>query len=607
MRKTSILTAALTVALCHNTALAATQTPLEIKLTETVLSSESVTKALLPMQKKQWWHGKVAYQIYPRSFKDSNNDGIGDLKGIISKLDYLKSLGVDIIWLSPIYASPMVDNGYDISDYRKINPEFGTMEDFDELLAGIKARGMHLIMDLVVNHCSSEHALFKKALKDPEGPEAKYFYFKKGQNGNPPDNLRSYFGGSVWEKVPDHEDYYYLHYFAKEQPDLNWYNPDLRERVYSMVNFWLDKGVDGFRIDAIMNIAKDTTFPGLPPDQVGDGMADAKVMTAMHAGEVPAMLKEFRDRCIKPHDALTVGEAFGLNEQILPEIYGQDGIFSSVFDFTAREIYEKEPGYYNYPKASVKLYRDSNFKGQLDAQNTGFASPITENHDEPRAISFYLPESLQNSQGAKALATAFMFMRGLPFIYQGQEIGMTNTAFKSMDEFRDLVASEEYQKALDFGLKKDEALKAVALNSRDNARTPMLWSDGKNAGFSKGEPWIRVHQDYKTLNVQNEELDPQSTLNNYRKLVQLRKDPAYADLFTYGVFIPYESSDDGFIAYKRKNMQQEAVICSNLAEHTLLAPLSGKVIYETGGVKIEDGKLFMPSGSAAVMVSGSVK
>ncbi len=218
-----------------------------------------------------------------------------------------------------------------------------------------------------------------------------------------------------------------------------------------------------------------------------------------------------------------------------------------------------------------------------------------------------MPESLQNSQGAKALAAAFMFMRGLPFIYQGQEIGMTNTAFKSMDEFRDLVASEEYQKALDFGLKKDEALKAVALNSRDNARTPMLWSDGKNAGFSKGDPWIRVHQDYKTLNVQNEELDPQSTLNNYRKLVQLRKDPAYADLFTYGVFIPYESSDDGFIAYKRKNMQQEAVICSNLAEHILLAPLSGKVIYETGGVKIEDGKLFMPSGSAIVMILESTE
>lgn len=549
----------------------------------------------------KWWHGKVAYQIYPRSFKDSNGDGIGDLRGITSKLDHLKALGIDIIWLSPIYASPMVDNGYDISDYRAINPEFGTMKDFDEMLSEMKKRGMHLIMDLVVNHCSSEHAAFKKALADPEGPEAKYFYFRKGKNGLPPDNLRSYFGGSVWEKVPGHENYYYLHYFAKQQPDLNWYNPDLRERVYDMVNFWLDKGVDGFRIDAIMNVAKDTAFPGLPPDAVGDGMAEAKVMTAMHAAEVPGILKEFRDRCIKPHDALTVGEAFGLNDEILPEIYGSDGIFSSVFDFTVREIFENAKGYYDYPMGSVKMYRDANFKGQLDAQKTGFASPITENHDEPRAVSLYLPPKLQNAQGARALAVAFMFMRGLPFIYEGQEIGMTNTDFKSKDEFRDLVAAEEYTKALDHGLSPQEALKTVALQSRDNARTPMLWDDTMNAGFTTGTPWIRMHQDFKTLNVKAQEQDPTSVLNCYRDLIKLRKDPRFAEIMIYGLFIPMQSSDDEVLAYKRKLSAGEITVISNLSLHDTQFDLKGKILYQTGKAEFKDGKLLLGSGSAVVL------
>ncbi len=577
-----------------------------MKLKEVRLSRDDIAKALEPALHPKWWHGKIAYQIYPRSFMDSNGDGIGDLKGITSRLNHLQILGIDIIWLSPIFKSPMVDAGYDISDYRAINPEFGTMEDFDELLSEIKKRDMHLILDLVVNHCSSENALFKKALANPDGDEAKCFYFVKGKNGNPPDNLRSYFGGSVWEKVPGDNDYFYLHYFAKEQPDLNWYNPKLRKKVYDMVNFWLEKGIDGFRIDAIMNVAKDTTFPGLPPDDAGDEMAAAKIMTAMHAHEVPAILREFCECCIRPYDALTVGEAFGLNEQILPAIYGKDGIFSSVFDFTAREIFDRLPGYYAYYKGSVKIYRDNNFKGQLDAQRTGMASPILENHDEPRAVTFYLPSSLQNSKGAKALATAFIFLRGLPFIYQGQEIGMTNTDFKSLDEFSDLVSLQEYKEAKKRGFSDEEALAVIALQGRDNARTPMLWDDSENAGFSQGKPWMRMHQSYRTLNLQSQKNDPDSVLNCYKALIRLRKNLQYQDLFTYGVFIPIESDDDGFIAYKRLGRKGAITVYANLAEHDLQAPVSGEIIFKTGDITCQNNAVTMSSGSALLFYNAEI-
>ncbi len=575
-----------------------------MKLREVTLTSDEIAMALEPSHSPLWWHGKIAYQIYPRSFMDSNGDGIGDLKGITSRLDHLQSLGIDIIWLSPIFKSPMVDAGYDISDYRAINPEFGSMEDFDELLAEIKKRGMHLILDLVVNHCSSENALFKKALLNPEGPEAQYFYFVKGKN--PPDNLRSYFGGSVWEKVPGDNDYYYLHYFAKEQPDLNWYNKELRLKIYDMVNFWLDKGIDGFRVDAIMNVAKDTTFPGLPPDDAGDGMAAAKIMTAKHAHEVPKILHEFRERCIKPHNALTVGEAFGLNEQILPAIYGEDGIFSSVFDFTAREIFDKLPGYYAYYKGTVKIYRDNNFKGQLDAQRTGMASPILENHDEPRAVSFYLPPSLQNSKGAKALATAFIFLRGLPFIYQGQEIGMTNTDFKSLEEFKDLVSHQEYNEAKRHGFSDEEALQIIALQARDNARTPMLWDDSDNAGFSTTTPWMRMHQDFKSLNVAAQKNDPDSPLSCYKELIKLRKSPEFQKLFTYGVFIPILSDDDGFIAYNRRDKQGTITVYANLAEHELEVPVNGEIIFKTGDITLENKSARMGSGSALLFFNQNI-
>lgn len=552
------------------------------------------------MQKK-WWYGKIAYQIYPRSFKDSNGDGIGDLKGIISKLDYLKDLGVDIIWLSPVYVSPQIDNGYDIADYRSIGKEFGSMDDFKELLSGVHAKDMKLIMDLVVNHCSSEHELFKKALADPYGPEGQCFYFVKGhEDGTPPDNLRSYFGGSVWEKVTGFEDLWYLHYFAKEQPDLNWYNPALRQRVYDMMNWWLDLGIDGFRVDAIMNIAKDLTFPGLAPDDEGDGMCACGRMTAKLADKAPALLKDMRDHTYGPRGAFTVGEAFGLNPEILNDIYGKDGAFSSVFDFTVRELFEKKPGYYAYEKPSVKLYRDGNFKGQDLAMKTGMVSVITENHDEPRAVSFYLRKDLQNAQGAKVLATAFLFLRGLPFIYQGQELGMTKTDFNEPGEFRDLLSFTEYQKCLKHGFSKKQALECVSLHTRDQSRTPMLWDKSKNAGFSDGTPWIRLHQDWKKLNVSVQGEDPDSVLNWYKTLIRIRKSPDLEECFACGAFAPLPCPDDSFMAYRRYYEKKEIRVYANFSEKSFTIKDDAALIVSTGDITRKDGSLMIGPGSAAV-------
>lgn len=553
--------------------------------------------------RKCWWHGKIAYQIYPKSFADSDGDGIGDLRGIIGKLDYLKDLGVDILWLSPIFVSPFVDNGYDIADYRNIAPVFGNMDDFDTLIAEAGKRNLRIILDLVVNHCSSENALFKQALQNPYGKEASYFYFVKGKNGGLPDNLRSYFGGSVWEKVKGYEDLYYLHYFAKEQPDFNWNNIELREKVYDMVNWWLDKGVAGFRIDAIMNVVKDPGFPGLPADSNNDGMCAANKMTAKLADKAKVYLNELRDRTFAKHDAFTVGEAFGLNDDILPDFIGDNGCFGSVFDFTARELFEKEPGYYSYPKVDISFYRDSNFSMQEKTNNLGFVAPIVENHDEPRAISLYLKPEQQNKHGAKALATAFMFLRGIPFIYEGQELGMTNTRFDSIDEFNDLSAHEEYKKCKEHGMSDEEALRVLNLQSRDHGRTPMLWDDSVNAGFTQGKPWLKIHQDYRSLNVKTELSDPESTLNYYKKLTRLRKDPKYIDCLTYGLFKAGDTSDRDIICYRRQTEDMDIMVYANFgdSERRILLSSEAELLISSERTELNAGTLTVQPCSAVVV------
>ena len=517
------------------------------------------------MQKK-WWHDKVAYQIYPKSFCDTNGDGIGDLRGIISKLDYLKELGVDIIWLSPIYKSPFVDQGYDISDYYAIAEEFGTMEEFDELLAEAKKRDMYLIMDLVVNHCSDKHEWFQKALADPDGPYADYFYFRKGKNGNPPSNYRSYFGGNCWEPVPG-SDKYYFHMFAKEQPDLNWENPKLREEIYRMINWWLDKGLAGFRIDAIINIKKDLAFPDMEPDG-DDGLASCWRMVENAEG-VDALLEDLKNHTFAKKDAFTVGEVFNIGVEDLPDFIGENGHFSTIFDFSAHMLSDGEHGWYDAPPISFDAWEKAITDSQMRVQNVGFEANIIENHDEPRGVSRFLPDYAQNADGAKMLGTVSVLLRGIPFIYQGQEIGMQNARWNSVDEFDDISTKDQYRMAREAGLSDAEALAVCSAMSRDNARTPMQWKDAPQAGFTSGTPWLKVNDNYPVINVEKEEGQLDSVLHYYRKLIALRKSGEYRELFTYGKFEPAYENADHVMAYYRILQGRRVLVAANFGTDTI--------------------------------------
>ena len=517
------------------------------------------------MQKK-WWHDKVAYQIYPKSFCDTNGDGIGDLRGIISKLDYLKELGVDIIWLSPIYKSPFVDQGYDISDYYAIAEEFGTMEEFDELLAEAKKRDMYLIMDLVVNHCSDKHEWFQKALADPDGPYADYFYFRKGKNGNPPSNYRSYFGGNCWEPVPG-SDKYYFHMFAKEQPDLNWENPKLREEIYRMINWWLDKGLAGFRIDAIINIKKDLAFPVMEPDG-DDGLASCWRMVENVEG-VDALLEDLKNHTFAKKDAFTVGEVFNIGVEDLPDFIGENGHFSTIFDFSAHMLSDGKHGWYDAPPISFDAWKKAITDSQMRVQNVGFEANIIENHDGPRGVSRFLPDYAQNADGAKMLGTVSVLLRGIPFIYQGQEIGMQNARWNSVDEFDDISTKDQYRMAREAGLSDAEALAVCSVMSRDNARTPMQWKDAPQAGFTSGTPWLKVNDNYPVINVEKEEGQPDSVLHYYRKLIALRKSGEYRELFTYGKFEPAYENADHVMAYYRILQGRRVLVAANFGTDTI--------------------------------------
>ena len=526
---------------------------------------EIQVKEDMDMQKK-WWHDKVAYQIYPKSFCDTNGDGIGDLRGIISKLDYLKELGVDIIWLSPIYKSPFVDQGYDISDYYAIAEEFGTMEEFDELLAEAKKRDMYLIMDLVVNHCSDKHEWFQKALADPDGPYADYFYLRKGKNGNPPSNYRSYFGGNCWEPVPG-SDKYYFHMFAKEQPDLNWENPKLREEIYRMINWWLDKGLAGFRIDAIINIKKDLAFPDMEPDG-DDGLASCWRMVENVEG-VDALLEDLKNHTFAKKDAFTVGEVFNIGVEDLPDFIGENGHFSTIFDFSAHILSDGEHGWYDAPPISFDAWKKAITDSQMRVQNVGFEANIIENHDEPRGVSRFLPDYAQNADGAKMLGTVSVLLRGIPFIYQGQEIGMQNARWNSVDEFDDISTKDQYRMAREAGLSDAEALAVCSVMSRDNARTPMQWKDAPQAGFTSGTPWLKVNDNYPVINVEKEEEQPDSVLHYYRKLIALRKSGEYRELFTYGKFEPAYENADHVMAYYRILQGRRVLVAANFGTDTI--------------------------------------
>ncbi|MCI9176727.1 MAG: alpha-glucosidase [Lachnospiraceae bacterium] len=527
---------------------------------------------------RKWWHDKVAYQIYPKSFYDTNGDGIGDLRGIISKLDYLKELGIDIIWISPIYQSPFVDQGYDISNYYKIAPEFGTMDDFDELLAEAKKRGMHILMDLVINHCSDKHEWFQKALADPEGKYADYFYFRKGKDGNPPSNYRSYFGGNCWEPVPG-TDKYYFHAFAKEQPDLNWENPKMKQELYDMINWWLEKGLAGFRIDAIINIKKNTDFPDLEPDGP-DGLAGfyRAVESTQGVGE---LLAELKRNTFAKYDAFTVAEVFNMHEEELGEFIGEDGHFSTMFDFSAHCLSEGEHGWYDAPDIDFKEWKETLIQSQLKLQKVGFEANIIENHDEARGVSRFLPEHARNAAGTKMLGTINLLLRGIPFIYQGQEIGMQNCIWETIEECDDISMKDQYQTALEAGLTPEEALQTCARFSRDNARTPMQWSGEKYAGFTQGKPWLKVNPNYTEINVEAQQKAEDSVLHYYQELIALRKSEEWKETFTYGIFAPaYEQQENVMAFYRildgsagKKAPEKRVLIAANFGKETVELPL----------------------------------
>ena len=521
---------------------------------------------------KKWWQKEVGYQIYPRSFYDSNNDGIGDLNGITAKLDYLKELGITLIWVCPIFKSPMDDNGYDISDYYDVNPEFGTKEDLERLIKEAEKRGIKIILDLVINHTSDEHEWFLEALKNPESKYRNYYIFKRGKNGLPPTNWRSHFGGSAWEKVEGEADengneMYYLHLFTKKQPDLNWENPEVREELYKMVNYWLEKGIAGFRVDAINSIKKDENYLNLPVDGA-DGLAYNVKYTLNQPG-IEEFLSELAKETFKKYNCMTVAETPMLEYERYNDFIGEDGFFSMIFDFSYADLDMTKGGfYYSLREIPTIELRNAIFESQLTQQKYGWGAPFLENHDLPRSLNKFFGEKA-NETNTKLLGNVFFFLRGTPFIYQGQEIGMDNFVRKDISEFDDIASKDQYQRALGEKFSTEKALYFVNKRSRDNSRTPMQWNNSKNAGFSENEnikSWIKLTGSQAVTNVKNQLNDEKSIFAHYKKMIDLRQNGKYSDCLIYGEFIPVPLENEKIIAYVRKYGNQKLLCISNFSE-----------------------------------------
>ncbi|MGL5569393.1 MAG: glycoside hydrolase family 13 protein [Cetobacterium sp.] len=505
-----------------------------------------------------WWKELIGYQIYPRSFKDSNGDGIGDLKGIIEKLDYLKDLGIDLIWVSPFFKSPNDDNGYDISDYRDILEEFGTMEDFDNLLSETHKRGMKLIIDLVINHTSDEHPWFIEARESKDSPKRDWYIWREGKDNEEPNNWESIFKGSAWEKC-EKTDEYYLHLFSKKQPDLNWENEEMRREIYNMMNWWLDKGIDGFRVDAISHIKKVDGFPDMPnPD--GKKYVDSFDMH-MNIDGIQKYLKELKEETFAKYDIVTVGEANGVDAENADEWVGsENGKFNMIFQFEHLKLWDYEGDTEFCPKA----YKDVLNKWQVALENKGWNALFIENHDIPRSTSTWGNDGEYWLESAKSFATTYFLQKGTPFIYQGQEIGMTNTVFNSLSEFQDVKSVNEGKEKLEAGMCEKVVLEILSNTSRDNARTPMQWDDSLNAGFTTGNPWLKVNSNYKNINVQNQIKDENSIYNHYKKLISLKKS---SKTLIHGEFKLVLEDDKHIFAYLRELDNERYLILSNLSEN----------------------------------------
>ncbi len=510
------------------------------------------------MQKK-WWQKEVIYQIYPKSFYDSNNDGIGDIKGITEKLDYLQSLGITMIWICPIYKSPMADNGYDISDYYQLNPEFGEMKDLDELIEKAKEKGIKTVLDLVINHTSDEHPWFQDLLQNPDSKYKDYYILKPGKNGQPPNNWRSVFGGSVWEPLPN-TDQYYFHSFAVKQPDLNWENKQVRDELYKMVIYWLEKGLAGFRVDAITFIKKDQAYEDLPPDGV-DGLGKCTIKARNQVG-IADFLHELQEEVFSKYDCVTIGEAPGVPYEQYGDFIGENGYFSMIFDFRYADLdVASGSEWFKRVDWNVLDLKNLIFTSQMEIQKAGWGANFLENHDQNRSISKYIKEEEnRNFYSATMLGAMFFFLRGTPFIYQGQEIGMTNFTRKSIEEFDDISSIDQYYRSMNEGFTAEEALHFINLRSRDNSRTPFHWNENEYGGFSKAKPWLGMNENYNSINVEQQEKDPDSILNFYRKMIQTRQSGEASECLIYGDIEPILTEHPVIMAYKRK-WNGKKVVC----------------------------------------------
>lgn len=506
---------------------------------------------------RKWRKEAVAYQVYPRSFNDSNNHGIGDLPGIIEKLDYLKDLGIDVIWLSPMYQSPNDDNGYDISDYRAIMDEFGTMEDFDRLLKEVHHKGMRLILDLVVNHTSDEHPWFIESKSSKDNPKRKWYIWKDPkEDGSEPNNWESIFNGSAWE-YDELTNQYYFHLFSKKQPDLNWGNPEVRNAVFEMMNWWFDKGIDGFRVDAITHIKKTFEAGDLPLPE-GKSYAPAFDVDMNQPGIQP-WLQEMKDKSLSQYDIMTVGEANGVNPDNAKEWVGEEeGKFNMIFQFEHLGLWSTGDS-----KFDVKSYKTILNRWQKSLEDVGWNALFIENHDQPRRVSTWGDDKQYWYESATSHAVTYFLQQGTPFIYQGQEIGMTNYPFDSIETFNDVAVKNEYNIVKAQGGDVNALLNKYKMENRDNSRTPMQWDQSTNGGFANGTPWFPVNPNYKTINVEQQNHDPQSILQFYKDLIQLKKSD---EVYTYGQFNLVDEDNPNLFAYTRTLNNKKVLVVGNLTD-----------------------------------------
>lgn len=521
---------------------------------------------------KTWWKESVVYQIYPRSFCDSNGDGIGDLKGIQSKLDYLKELGINVIWMSPVYKSPNDDNGYDISDYQDIMTEFGTMADFDELLAAAHERGIRIVMDLVVNHTSDEHPWFIESRSSKENPKRDYYIWREPVDGHEPNNWGSAFSGSAWE-WDEKTQMYYLHCFSKKQPDLNWENPKVRDDVFAMMDWWCQKGIDGFRMDVISMISKKEGLPDVPTD---GGLYGNCMYGTCNGPHVHEYLQEMNQKVLSKYDLMTVGECAGVTIEEAKKYANAEGTeLNMVFQFEHTSLDSGTMDKWCKKPIPLKELKENLSKWETELEGKAWNSLYFCNHDQPRIVSRLGDDS---PLSAKCIATVLHMMQGTPYVYQGEELGMTNCPFGSIENYRDLESINAYHELTEAGLRQpEELLECIAYKSRDNARTPMQWNSGKNGGFTEGTPWIMVNPNYKEINAEQELADPDSVFHYYQQLIALRRSSIWSDIIVYGHYELLAPEDPQVFAYTRKYEGRKLLVICNLSAEKVSFEIPGSV------------------------------